>query len=92
MIRRMARCGRLLGFLALALCVHCQPSAPSPAEQKAIVARIQNAALTYAESLQDFICTQFTVRSADHSGTGKRWKRLDSQKQELTYAGHKESY
>src|SRR5712692_2926318 len=69
MIRSMRPCGRLFGSLVLVLSAYGQPAAPDPAQQKAILVRIQEAALNYADRLQDFICTQFTVRSAGQSGT-----------------------
>ncbi len=53
---------------------------------------MREAALTYADRLQDFICTQITTRSADKSGTGKHWKLLEVQEVELSYVAHKENY
>lgn len=65
---------------------------PDDAEQKAIIARMREAALNYANRLQDFLCTQIMTRTVDHSGTGKHWKLLETQELELGYIGHKEHY
>jgi hypothetical protein len=61
-------------------------------EQKAILGRTCESAMAYAESLQDFVCTQLTTRTADTSGTGKHWKLLETQELELSYVSHKENY
>lgn len=53
---------------------------------------MRDAAITYTDRLQDFLCTQLTVRSADQSGTGKHWKPLETQELELGYIAHKEHY
>jgi hypothetical protein len=77
---------------ALALEAPGQVSAPDGAEQKAIIARMRDAAVNYADRLQDFLCTQLTTRSADQSGSGKHWKVLETQELELGYIAHKEHY
>ncbi len=79
-------------FSALASCAHAQFPEPGGAEQKALISRIRSAALGYADRLQDFICIQVTARSADNTGTGKRFKPLETQEQELSYVSHKEHY
>lgn len=85
---------RALFVISIFLLVRAQgASAQSgPAEQQAMIARMRGAALNYADSLQDFLCTQTTARSVDHSGTGKHWKLLETQELELGYIGHKEHY
>jgi hypothetical protein len=82
----------LLIFCALVLCVSGQSPAPSAAGQKAIIARMRDAAVNYADRLQDFLCTQLTTRSVDSSGDGKHWKLLETQEMELGYIAHKEHY
>jgi hypothetical protein len=69
-----------------------QPSAPDAVEQQALVARMRDAAINYADRLQDFICTQSTARSVDHSGSGKHWTLLETRELELGYIAHKEHY
>jgi hypothetical protein len=58
----------------------------------ALIVRMREAALTYGDRLQDFICTQITTRSADKSGSGRHWKRLEVQESELSYVAHREHY
>src|SRR5580704_15091972 len=69
-----------------------QVSAPDAAEQKALIARMREAAVNYADRLQDFLSTQLTSRSVDTSGSGKHWKALETQELELGYVAHKEHY
>src|SRR5580704_11189084 len=59
-----------------------QVSAPDAAEQKAMIARMREAAVNYADRLQDFLCTQLTTCSVDTSGSGKHWKALETQELE----------
>src|SRR5581483_7338252 len=42
--------------------------------------------------LQDFVCTRNMTRSADDSGTGKHYKKLETQEGEVAYVSHRESY
>ena len=65
---------------------------PDAEERKAIPARIVAYAREYDSRLQDFVCYQVTRRSSDRSGSGERWKNLDSYEHELTYFQRKESY
>lgn len=78
--------------LLLAFCCHAaaQPIEPAAAEKEAIVARMRSAALSYADQLQDFICTQTQIRSVDSSGKG-RYRPLETQEAEVAYVAHKES-
>lgn len=70
-----------------------QAPVPTPiADRQALIVRMRDAALNYADRLQDFLCTQFTTRTVDTSGTGKRWKLLETQELELGYISHKEHY
>lgn len=87
---------RFLPFAMLALCAApaalAQIPSPSAAERQTILDRIRAAALSFADRLQDFTCTQLNVRTVDRAGTGKHYKPLDTQEIELTYAAHKEHY
>ena len=78
-----------LVFMSLALTV--PDAAEQKAEHEAIIARVRDAAVNYADRLQDFLCTQTTKRSMDPSGSG-HWKLLETQQLELGYIGHKEHY
>jgi hypothetical protein len=77
---------------ALTSCVHAQIPEPDAAAQQAAISRMRAAALSYGDRLQDFIGIQLAARSADSSGTGKHWKRLETQELELSYVAHKEHY
>jgi hypothetical protein len=66
--------------------------APESPDHTALIARMREAALTYLDRLQDFVCTQITTRSVDTSGTGKQWKLLEVQELDLNYVGHRENY
>ena len=82
---------RLLISIAFGLAALGQTVAPDSAEQQAILRRMREAALSYSDRLQDFICTQITTRTADRYGNG-HWKPLEVQELELSYVAHKESY
>lgn len=58
------------------------------ATQTAMIARLRDAALNYADRLQDFVCTQFMTCSADPSGSGKHWKLLETQELDVGYISH----
>jgi len=62
------------------------------ASQNKVLARVQQAARTYTEHLEDFTCTQIRTRSVDTSGTGKHFKLLETQEEELSFVGHREHY
>ena len=64
---------------------------PDIAEQKAVVTRMRDTALNYADRLQDFLCTEFMTRTVDHSGTGKQWKLLETQELKLGFISHRET-
>jgi len=76
--------------LTLILSASGQTAAPDAAAQQALIARMREAAITYADRLQDFLCTQFTTRSVDASGSGKHWKVLETQELDLGYIAHEE--
>jgi hypothetical protein len=79
-------------FLTLASCAYGQSSPFGEPKHDALIARMRVAALQYAEELQDFLCTQLTTRTVDQSGSGKRWKLLETQELEVGYIAHKEHY
>jgi hypothetical protein len=85
------RIRELLLSAALALSVNAQ-STGEASDKSAILDRVRQYAASCIEKLQDFTCLQITVRSADTSGTGRHWKVLETQEQELSYIAHKESY
>jgi hypothetical protein len=79
-------------FLALISCGSAQTGPTGSSTQKALIDQMREAAVNYADRLQDFLCTQFTTRSEDSSGFGKHWKVLETQELELGYIAHKEHY
>ena len=84
---------RLAILLAtLVLCAHGQTPAPDANERKALIFRVQEAALAYLDGLQNFTCTQLLTRSAGNSPNGPHWKLLDTQEAELDYVDRKEHY
>ncbi len=86
------RFGALSLCWALSLSAPGQVPTPDAAAQQAMIARMRDAAINYADGLQDFLCTQLTTRSADSSGAGKHWKLLETRELELGYIEHKEHY
>jgi hypothetical protein len=66
--------------------------APLTAAQKALVDRIAEYARAYERRLPDFVCTRVTRRSRGESGSGERWKPLDTSEEELTVVKGRESY
>ncbi len=84
------RTAGLFACVGLAISANCQPSAPDNAEQQAILSRIREGAISYADRLQDFTCIEITVRSAGGLGAHTHWKRLEQQELELTYVAHRE--
>jgi hypothetical protein len=64
-------------------------AAPSLDEQRPVLARAREAALEYARSLPDFICTQLVRRYDDVPGA---WRLKDTLEVKLTYSDQKEDY
>ena len=60
-------------------------------EQSALIEQTREAALRYASSLPDFICTEIVQRAQDPRGDG-RWKAVDKLTVKLSYSDHKEDY
>ncbi len=72
---------------AMALCASGQATVPD-----ALIPRMREAAVAYADHLQDFLCTQLTTRSTDDGSSGKHWRLLETRELELGYIAHKEHY
>jgi hypothetical protein len=67
------------------------PPAPSSEDQGRIIAEVREKALTFTESLPDYICAQQTRRFIDPTG-GESWHATDVILARLTYFQHKEDY
>jgi hypothetical protein len=65
---------------------------PSSVEQEAILDEIRANALSYSNSLPNFLCTQVTRRSADPTGSGDHWRQLDTIQEQLSFFDHREKY
>jgi hypothetical protein len=74
------------------VCASAQSVAPAPADQRAIIARMREAAINYGDRLQNFSCTQLTQRSTDNGSNGKHWKRVDTLEHQVDYVDHHERY
>ncbi len=64
---------------------------PTAAEEQEILAQIRKNALSYSESLPNYICTQVTTRRVDPTGTGD-WHLEDTITEQLTFFDQKENY
>jgi hypothetical protein len=83
-------------FFSIA-CAVAQPpransSAPTPAAQRTLIARMREAALNYGDRLQDFTCTQLTERFTDNESNGKHWKHIDNLEHQVDFVSHRERY
>jgi hypothetical protein len=65
--------------------------APDPLEQKRVLAEVTESALSYVQSLPNFICVQVTRRHVDPSGT-QTWKSDGVIQEQLSYVDHHEDY
>lgn len=75
---------------ALAITVPANPvPPPTPEEVQSLIADARHRALSFTESLPNFICTQITERAKDSSGTG-RWEHIDRITETLTYRDKQE--
>ena len=63
-----------------------------PPDRQPVLDRIRQAATTYTDQLQDFTCTQTTIRSGANASNPAKWKTVDTQENELNFVGHKEHY
>lgn len=64
---------------------------PSPEQQKHIIEKVRDYALSYTRRLPDFICLEVTRRYADPSGL-EFWRKLDTVTARLTYFEQREDY
>jgi hypothetical protein len=78
--------------LAIALASYASGQVSDASGHDALIARMREGAVTYADRLQDFLCTQLTARSTDQGSAGKHWRPLETQELELGYIAHKEHY
>lgn len=65
--------------------------APSAAEQHGILEQVTQNALSYVQSLPNFICTQVTRRHVDPTGT-ETWRSDGVIQEHLSYVDHHEDY
>src|SRR4051794_36448020 len=82
---------RALTLLLFASIAYSQAD-PNAEEQKKLFADVTAKALEYSKAMPDFTCRQITRRNVDPTGTGQRWKQIDTINEELTVSGHKENY
>lgn len=66
-------------------------AAPDPLEQKRVLKEVTANALSYVESLPNFICTQVTRRHIDPTGT-ESWRPDGTIQEHLSYVDHHEDY
>jgi len=64
---------------------------PDPLEQKRVLAAVTEEALSYVQSLPNFICTQVTRRHIDPTRT-ETWKSDGVIQEQLSYVDHHEDY
>ncbi len=63
---------------------------PSPEEIQSVIDDVRKRAISYANSLPNFLCVEKTDRSIDSSGRG-RWKHVDSMAELLRFHDNSES-
>ena len=63
--------------------------APTAEDAHTLIAAARDRALSYNDSLPNFVCTEVTERSADRNGDG-RWRQLDSLEEALSYRDKRE--
>ena len=64
---------------------------PAPAELKTILAEIQENAVNYTKNLPNYICSQYTKRHIDPTGT-ESWRLADTVLEQLSFVDQKENY
>src|SRR4051794_40504531 len=64
---------------------------PLDVEQAALLDEARRAALSYSDSLPDFLCTEYIRRLEDPRGDN-RWRPIDRLTVRLSYSGRKEEY
>jgi hypothetical protein len=81
------------GLLCTFLCaVSTLAQTPDPAEQSRALAAVRDYALTYTSKLPDYMCTQVTQRTYYPNVDLPEQPHHDSFEEQVTFAGHKESY
>ena len=64
-------------------------AAPAKEDAQTLIATARDRALSYNDSLPNFICTEVTQRSSDKNGDG-RWRLVDSLVEALSYRDKRE--
>ena len=64
-------------------------AAPAAADAHTLIEAARDRALSYNDSLPNFVCTEVTERSSDRNGDG-RWRRVDSLVEALSYRDKRE--
>jgi hypothetical protein len=67
------------------------PPAPSAAEQKQTIEQVRENALTYTQTLPNYLCRQVTKRRVDPTGAGG-WHGTDVIVEQLSFFEQKENY
>jgi hypothetical protein len=88
----MWRAGVFFVVAAAACAQHTPDSGPPPDPGIAAIEKIRQRGLQYARDLPNFVCTQVTLRNMDRSGTGQKWKTVDTVEEDINYFGHHETY
>lgn len=88
--------GRIRKNLAafVSVCVisaSCQANSQT-AEQASALTHLRENALEYIKAVKNFMCIQTVTRSADNTGTGNQWKKLEVKELELNYSANKAHY
>jgi hypothetical protein len=74
----------------LAITAAAKPAAaPAPENAHTLIEAARDRALSYNDSLPNFVCTEVTQRSSDVNGDG-RWKRVDTLVEALSYREKRE--
>jgi hypothetical protein len=85
----MRKLGLLCTFLGA---VSALAETPDPAEQSRVLEAVRDYALNYTARLPDFMCTQVTERTYFPNANLRERPLHDAIEEQLTFAGHKESY
>jgi hypothetical protein len=79
-----------IGVLVLSGCAGAADQRTLDDEQAKLLEEARRAALTYSDSLPDFLCTEVIRRQEDPRGDN-RWRQFDTLTVRLCYFGHKEA-
>ena len=83
--------GLAIGVLVLCGAAGAADQKELDVEQAGLLEEARRAALSYTDSLPDFLCTESIKRMEDPQGLN-RWRQIDRLTVRLTYFGHKENY